>query len=103
MIGMSGCKPAHFLANAAKEIRDALVHPSPFIDPKTLRHTKFLAAVPVNLELAQELLEQAVSYAEFVEKGLGNDSRLTAPWLLEKHTEPGGASVAPRGSHRNRL
>ena len=80
---MSGCKTAHSLANYAKEFRDALVHPSPFINPKTKQQTKLFVAVGANRKIAEEILNLAVQYAEFVEKEIGNDPRESAPWLYK--------------------
>ncbi len=82
-IDMSGCKHAHSLANDAKEFRDALVHPSPFINPKTKEQSKFFVAVGANRKIAEEILKLAIEYAEFVEKEIGNDPRKSAPWLYE--------------------
>jgi len=82
-VDLSGCKAAHQLIEFAKEFRDALVHPSPFIDPKTKEHTKFLIATGANRAIAEQIFKTAVEYAEFVEKALGNEPRLSAPWLFK--------------------
>jgi hypothetical protein len=83
-IDLSGCKPAHALIEYAKDFRDALVHPSLFIDPKTGHQSKFLIQVGVNARIAGMVLADAVAYAEAVEKAIGNDPMLKAPWLYEK-------------------
>jgi len=82
-VDLSSCKPAHQLIDFAKEFRDALVHPSPFIDPKTKEHTKFLIATGANRVIAEQIFEAAVGYAEFVEKALGHEPTLSAPWLCK--------------------
>jgi len=83
-VDLSGCKPAHALIDYAKDFRDALVHPSPFIDPKTGQQSKFLIQVGVNARIAGMVLADAVAYAEAVEKAIGNDPMQSAPWLFEK-------------------
>jgi hypothetical protein len=80
-VDMSGFQPAHTLANYAKEFRDALAHPSPFVNIKTQVRTKFFVAVGTNRRIAEETLSLAVQFAEFVEKQIGNDPKKTAPWL----------------------
>lgn len=102
-IDLSGFREAHDLVNTAKEFRDALVHPSPFVDPKTREFEKFLVAVGANRKIAEEILRLAVVYAEFVETSIGNDPRLAAPWLYQetdevkeaKQQKLEGASAAP--------
>jgi len=86
-VDLSGFKPAHEIVGVAKQFRDALVHPSPFPDPQTQKHGKFLVAVGANRKIAEEILVLAVKYAEFVETKIGNDPKLTAPWLY-KDVEP---------------
>jgi hypothetical protein len=83
-VDLSACKAAHSLVGYAKDFRDALVHPSPFIDTKTGEHEKFTIQVGVNSKIAQTVVEDAVSYAEAVERAIGNDPQLTAPWLFEE-------------------
>jgi hypothetical protein len=80
---LSGCKPAHALVGLAKEFRDALVHPSPFVDPKTKQFKKFQVATGTNRKISEEVLRIAVEYAAFVEKAIGNDPKLSAPWLYK--------------------
>ncbi len=86
-VDLSGCKPAHKIVSVAKGFRDALVHPSPFPDLQTQEHKKFLVAVGANRKIAEEILGLVVEYAEFVEKKIGNDPKLSAPWLY-KAREP---------------
>jgi hypothetical protein len=92
-VDLSGCNPAHALIDYAKDFRDALVHPSPFIDPKTGEQSKFLIQVGVNARIAGMVLADAVAYAEAVEKAIGNDPMQSAPWLFEK-AELKGAVLA---------
>jgi hypothetical protein len=82
-VDLSGFKPAHEIAGFAKQFRDALVHPSPFPDPHTRKHEKFIVAVGANRTLAAEILKLALEYAEFVEQKIGNNPKLTAPWLYK--------------------
>jgi hypothetical protein len=83
-VDLSGFNPAHALIDYAKEFRDALVHPSQFVDPKTGDQTKFLIGVGVNATIAGAVIEDAVAYADGIEKTIGNDPQLSAPWLYDK-------------------
>lgn len=88
---LSGLKSAHALIDYAKEFRDALVHPSQFIDPRTGDQSKFMILVGVNARIARMVVGDATAYAEAVEKAIGNDPRLSAPWLYEKAESVGPA------------
>lgn len=81
---LSGLRPAHALIDYAKEFRDALVHPSQFVDPKTGHQSKFVIEVGVNARIAALVLVDAVAYAEAIEKAIGNNPQLSAPWLYDK-------------------
>jgi len=82
-VDLSGLEAAHGIVGIAKEFRDALVHPSPFPDPQTKQYGKFLVAVGANRKIAEAILGLAVEYAEFVEKKIGSDPKLTAPWVYK--------------------
>ena len=87
-IDLSGCKAAHDIANGGKELRDALVHPTPFIDPKSKQKTKFFNVTgTMRVPVVEGLLESAKEYVRTVEIGLGNDPTKTAPWL-ERTSKP---------------
>jgi hypothetical protein len=112
-VDLSGCKPAHELVGLAKEFRDALVHPSPFVDVKTKEFKKFQIGASTNRKIAQEVFRLAVAYAEFVENAIGNDPKLSAPWLyndansvkeVSKNKLEGGEtpSIDSRTSNRSR-
>jgi len=82
-VDLSGCQAAHGLVGSAKEYRDALVHPSPFIDPHSREFRKFFVAVGANRGAAEQVLGFARDYARFVEKAIGNKVELSAPWLSD--------------------
>jgi hypothetical protein len=82
-VDLSALKQAHEIVSVAKQFRDALVHPSPFPDPETQEYGKFLVAVGANRKIAEEILGMAVEYALLIEKKIGNDPKLTAPWLYK--------------------
>jgi len=54
-VDLSAFKPAHEIVSVAKQFRDALVHPSPFPDPQTKEHGKFLVAVGANRKIAEQI------------------------------------------------
>jgi hypothetical protein len=80
-VDLSGCKSAHFLAGDAKELRDALTHPSPYDDPKTKEPRKTTLIARLRLELVESVFAAARDYVITVEKALGGDPALTVPWL----------------------
>ncbi|SRR5712691_1598259 len=94
-VDLSGCKPVHALIDYAKEFRDALVHPSQLIDPKTGHQSKFLIQVGVNSQIVDMVMGDAVAYAMSVEKAIGNDPQQTAPWLYDKLEARGAALAKP--------
>jgi hypothetical protein len=92
-LDLSALKPAHALIDYAKTFRDALVHPSQFVDPKAGHQAKFLIEVGVNAKIAGMVLEDAAAYADAIEKAIGNDPQLSAPWLYNM-PEPTGSALA---------
>jgi hypothetical protein len=95
-VDLSGCKPAHGLIEHAKEFRDALVHPSPFIDPKTGHQSKFMIQVGVNSGIAAMVMDDAIAYAMSVEKAIGNEPQQTVPWLYDKPEVTGPTIERPQ-------
>jgi hypothetical protein len=81
---LSGCRSAHFVANDAKELRDALTHPSPHLDrtDQTLRKISLIATV--NLTFVEAVFDAARDYAVTVEKALFGKPEETAPWLFRQ-------------------
>jgi hypothetical protein len=81
-IDLSGCRSAHFIANDAKELCDALTHPSPHFDrtDQTLRKISLIATI--NLKFVEAIFEAARDYAVTVERALFGKPEETAPWLF---------------------
>jgi hypothetical protein len=79
---LSGCGSAHFVARDAKELRDALTHPSPHLDrtDQTLRKISLIATI--NLKFVEAVFDAAKDYAVTVEKALFGKPEETAPWLF---------------------
>jgi len=80
---LSGCQFAHDLVGYGKEVRDALTHPSYYIDPKTGFQGKLLFVTGVNLALVEQIFLTAQEYVNFVEGALGRDLKQTTPWLFQ--------------------
>jgi hypothetical protein len=59
---------------------------------------KVLVTSGVNWEIAGRLLSAVVDYAEFVERSIGNDPNLTAPWLFGELDEAGAVLRPPEGA-----
>ncbi len=82
-LGVSDFKAAKLLANEGKDIRDALTHPSPYVDPKSGVEEKFFWATGAGLEAAGQIFDAAKDYVLAVEKGVGRDPMKTMPWFFE--------------------
>jgi hypothetical protein len=81
-IDLSGSKAAHFLANDAREIRDALTHPSPHIDRDSQTLRKFSLIASIDLPTLESIFAAAKEYTLTVEKCLFGKPDQTAPWLF---------------------
>lgn len=82
-IDLSRCQAAHRIANQGKAMRNALTHPSPFIDPYTGVEQKVLEILTLDLTKAEALFEAAKDYVDTVERALGYDPTKSASWLSE--------------------
>jgi hypothetical protein len=80
-LDLSASKFAHQLAHDGKIVRDALIHPSNYIDPKSGSQEKLLYLTGVNLDLVDQIFAAAKEYVVFVEVSLGRDPKLSVPWL----------------------
>jgi hypothetical protein len=83
-VDLSGCNAAHFLAKDAKEIRDALTHPSPHIDRENQTLKKLGLLVAMSLPAVESIFDAAKDYVLTVEKALFGRPEETAPWLFPK-------------------
>lgn len=84
-----GLSPAaRFIMTEGKKMRDALTHPSPYVDPKTRIAEKLTLIATVNLPFAEQLFKAAKGYVLRVEKRLGKDPKKTVPWLFEDEKKP---------------
>jgi len=80
---LSGFGPAHFLVRDAKDLRDALTHPSPYVDPLTTDYKKTMLFVSLNLPAVEKVKEAAKEYVLKVENELGHDQKVTVHYLLK--------------------
>jgi hypothetical protein len=83
-VDLSGHKPAHLLANDGKKVRDALTHPSPYVNPSTGDQEKVSLIRSLNFDFLNVLFDAAKQYVLFVEQGIGNQAKLTMPWFFER-------------------
>jgi hypothetical protein len=81
-VDLSGCKSAQLVATEGKRLRDALTHPSPFLDAKSAAHTKLILLVSLRLHQVRDLIAAARDYVVTVERQLGRDPGQTVPWLF---------------------
>jgi hypothetical protein len=79
-LDLSGRQFANDLAGYAKDIRDALTHPSYYIDPKSGFQEKLVFITGVNLALVEQMFVAAQEYVVFVETSLRRDPKQTT-WL----------------------
>jgi len=70
-----------FLCDKGKSLRDALTHPSAFINWGSDEPPKFQLVAGLNLEQVKKVLVSAVSFVRKVEVALGHDPSLSIPWL----------------------
>ncbi len=80
-LDLSGCQSAHLVVNDGKELRDALTHPSPYVDPATGELKKIMLLTRVNFPLVESIFSAAREYVLTVERGLGKNPTDTVPWL----------------------
>lgn len=83
-LDLSGCKAAHFLASDAKELRDALTHPSPHMDSASQTLKKIGLITTVTLERADRVFQASRDYTLEVETALSGKPGETAPWLFPR-------------------
>lgn len=82
-LDLLGCAAAKILAKEGKEIRDALTHPSPYVDPRTGVERKFVWATGVAFEGAEQIFKAAREYVLAVEQGVGKEPQNTMPWMSD--------------------
>lgn len=102
-IDLSGCRAAHYLANEAKELRDALTHPSPHLDreDRTLKKVGLMATI--TLSVVHSIVDAARDYATTVEKTLFGHPEETAPWLFAtSQTEISAAQLVREPDQKQR-
>jgi len=80
-VDLSDCRFAHDLAGYGKSVRDALTHPSYYVDPQTGSQEKLLIVTGINLALVEMIFASAQSYVLYVESSMGRDPNNTTPWL----------------------
>lgn len=83
-LDLSGFKLAKLLAHEGKDRRDALTHPSPYIDPKSGAEEKILWVTGAGFEAAEQIFNAAKDYVLAVEQGVGKDPQKTMPWFFDK-------------------
>ena len=70
-----------YLLGEGRLIRDALTHPSPYINFQSETPTKMQMIAGLTAEHINKLLLAAISYVRKVEEGLGHDLSRSVPWL----------------------
>jgi hypothetical protein len=83
-LDLSRCEFANDLAGYAKDVRNALTHPSYYIDPEKGFQEKLLFVTGVNLTLVEQIFAAAQEYVKLVESALGREAKQSVPWLFEK-------------------
>lgn len=98
IVDLSGCGPAHFLAKDARELRDALTHPSPHLDREEGTLRKITLITTVNLASLEAIFGAAKDYTLTVERALFGHPEETAPWLFPRPEKPNDTQVLAGGS-----
>lgn len=86
-VDLSACKAAHFLAKDAKELRDALTHPSPHFDRESRTLKKIQLITTITLEFVESVFQASKEYVINVEKTLFGKPDQTVPWLFPRPKE----------------
>lgn len=84
---LSLSEPAQLLVTKGKDLRDALTHPSPYVDPRTGEFKKTELIIQLNLELVELLVAAAKEYVVTVERCLGRDPRETNHYLFDEEQQ----------------
>lgn len=87
-VDLSACRAAHFLASDAKELRDALTHPSPHLDRRERSLRKVTLIATINFERLETIFDAAKEYTLTVERTLFGHPEETAPWLFPRPEKP---------------
>ena len=82
-LDVSGLEAPTFLAEESKKVRDALVHPSTYVDPISRQPEKLFFITGAGLEAAEQIFTAAREYVLAVEKGIGKDLKESMPWIFE--------------------
>ena len=84
-IDLSGWACVSLIVDVGKRLRDAVTHPSPFIDPGTKEHEKMVWIAGINLDIVEQLIQAARDYMVAVQEGLPTGTvDQSAPWLLKQ-------------------
>ena len=83
VIDLSDWACVGFIVETGKSLRDAITHPSPFVDPKTKRKEKTFWMAGINLEIVERLVHSAREYMVAVESALTGNPQRSAPWLFQ--------------------
>ncbi len=97
-VDLSSCGPAHFLAKDARELRDALTHPSPHLDREEGTLRKVTLITTVSLDSLEAIFGAAKEYTVTVEQALFGHPEETAPWLFPRPEKPNGTQSLAGGS-----
>ena len=73
-----------FIVEVGKSLRDAITHPSPFIDPRTGQTEKTFWMVGITLTLSSRLVKAVREYMVVVQGTLSDDVKQSAPWLFQQ-------------------
>lgn len=81
-LDLSGVKATRLLIDYGKKLRDAVTHPSAYVDPQSGKQEKFALVVTISLPIVEKLLAAAREYVLAVEQRLGRDPKMTMPWFF---------------------
>lgn len=73
---------APLLVDFGKQLRDALTHPTPHVDPRSGEQVRVALVASTNLPMVEHILAAAKEYVLQVERALGRDPEKTMPWFI---------------------
>jgi hypothetical protein len=83
-----GDKHLEFLLTEGRAIRDALTHPSPYINWDSKDPTKTYRMLTINPDQLKQLFQSAIVYVRRTEESLGREVTRSMPWLGAEGLDP---------------
>ena len=81
-VNLANDKDVEYLLGEGKLLRDALTHPTPFVNSQSTNPTKMQMIGGITPEQIHRLLSASIGYVRKVEIALGHNVARSMPWLM---------------------